>query len=303
MGNSQNISAWWKNFTVVIHDINKPLVAWKTIAKEVYQLTAEIPGVPATETEPEIPATPATYRLNVYPIDRNDLGADLPDVQVGYKLMDFVGQVYDIIAVNETFTTIEVADILLCGYCPQSGRPAMIYKDSDAGSIPPPPTIETRWVVVSATCLLDESLNNTGQQEVVSKKQRLSGTEWIDTGEITTDIITNTADCPPPAPDPYGAWQYVGLAWSAVSSQEIIFTVGVTKTVNTMIVSGNNYLFLSIPTALSFTVTDGSGVEITDFFVDITTPDERVGYQPNKVWRKNPKYSSGAALKIFLTIS
>lgn len=303
MGNTQKISAWWKNYTLVISDINNPAIAWETIAEEVYQLTAEVPGVPATETELEIPATPATYRVTVHPVDLNDPGADEPIVEVGFKFMDFIGQVYEIIAVNETLTQIDVSDIFLSGYCPPSGRPAIIYKDSDAGSTPPPPPVQTRWVVVTKTCLLDEEMHNTGQQEVVSKKQRLSGGEWIDTGETSTDIITNYAECPPPAPDPYGAWQYVGLTWDAEDSQEITFTMGVKKTVNTMTATGNNYLFLSIPTALSFTAIDGSGVEITDFFVDTTTTDEREGYQPNKVWRKNPKYSSGASLKIFLTIS
>ena len=298
MGNTSNISAWWKNLTVFISQINNPAVAWETNCEEVYQLTPEVLATESAE------AVPATYRLNVYPVDLNDPGADNIDVEIGYKLMDYIGQVYEVIAVSEDKKVIDVADILLCGYCPPSGRPALIFNDSSQGTTPPPKPFESRWVVVSKTCLLDEELHNTGEQEVVSKKQKLEGATWEDTGETTKNIVTNHADCPPPqppAPDPYRAAQFVGLVWDANSAQEISFTVGVMKKINTMTAAGNNYLFLSIPTALSFSVADGTGVDITDMFVSVGT-DNKTGYQPNTVWRKNPKYSSGAVLKIHLTI-
>lgn len=166
-----------------------------------------------------------------------------------------------------------------------------------------PPSVQIRWTVISESCLVDEEMNNTGQQEVIRKKEKYN-TEtqtWEDAGETTKDIVTNHSDCPPPAPDPYRAAQFVGLVWDANSAQEISFSVGTMKKVNTMTAAGNNYLFLSIPTALSFNVVDGTGVDITDMFVSVGT-DNKTGYQPNTVWRKNPKYSSGAVLKIHLTI-
>lgn len=115
---TNKLSTLWTNFTTDIVGISQPLVAWETVAKEVIQLTDKITvgGV----------ITPATYRVYVFPVDLNDFGASDRDVEVGYNLMDFFGQVFSIIAVNVD-DSIDVSDDLLGDYCPVSGLPTMIY--------------------------------------------------------------------------------------------------------------------------------------------------------------------------------
>lgn len=300
MANSAHISAYWKKFTVVTSEINNPSVAWKTIAKEVRQITAEVPGTPATELEEEVPAIPATYRLNVYPINLNDKGAKKPDIEVGYKLMDYIGQVYDIIALNGL--TIDVSDILLSGYCPPSGRPAMVYKESSNPLPPVVPVGETRWVVTSASCLLDGNGINTGQQEVKKKKQKYNTeTEaWEDVGETTTDIITNTSACPPPAPDPYRIAVYTGMTWVALSAVELTFSPSMTVKCPT--VSGWNYIFLSTPTGRGKpTIRNAMNIDISNQFSSVGS-DNKSGYQPNTVWRKDSVHSTSKVTTYYLTM-
>lgn len=300
MANSAHISAYWKKFTVVTSEINNPSVAWKTIAKEVRQITAEVPGTPATELEEEVPAIPATYRLNVYPINLNDKGAKKPDIEIGYKLMDYIGQVYDIIALNGL--TIDVSDILLSGYCPPSGRPAMVYKESSNPLPPVVPVGETRWVVTSASCLLDGNGINTGQQEVKKKKQKYNTeTEaWEDVGETTTDIITNTSACPLPAPDPYRIAHMVGKSYNTLLATEISYSSSVIISSNTA--SGYNYFYVSTPTVFGKpTIKDDMGSDISYQLVSGGS-DNKAGYQPNTVWKLSGLFSTAYKTKFYITL-
>lgn len=89
-----------------------PTVSWRTIAANVFLLTAETPTVPAT------------YRLTVAPVDTNNPGAG--QKEIGYYLVDYVGVPYSIIAVDTN--TIDVSDDFRVGICPTSGKSAIIYK-------------------------------------------------------------------------------------------------------------------------------------------------------------------------------
>ena len=87
-------------------------VSWRTLAKDVFQLTRETVD------------NPATYRMTVKAIDSNDPGAGLKEI--GYTLFDFIGIPYSII--GTTSTTIDVSDDFRTGKCPTSGKNAFICK-------------------------------------------------------------------------------------------------------------------------------------------------------------------------------
>ena len=103
-----------------------PTVDWKTIAKNVILLTE------ATET------LPATFRVTVKPVDVNEQGAALAVKKVGFYLVDYVGHIYKIIAINVDGQTdqIEVSDDFFTGVCPQIERPARIYESVWKGRSP-----------------------------------------------------------------------------------------------------------------------------------------------------------------------
>lgn len=94
-----------------------PTVAWRTLAANVYRLTAE------TEEDP------ATYRVTVAVVNSNDIGAG--EKEIGYYLVDYIGVPYSIIDVDTN--TVDVSDDFRTGKCPTSGKNAIIYKSVYAG--------------------------------------------------------------------------------------------------------------------------------------------------------------------------
>lgn len=100
--------------------LHKPEVAWKTIVKDIVMLEAY------------------RYRLTVVPVDVNEPGAMLAVKEVGFFLIDFVGSVYIIAAINvgSDPTKIEVTDDFHTGYSPQSGQPAIVFKSAWDGTAP-----------------------------------------------------------------------------------------------------------------------------------------------------------------------
>lgn len=94
-----------------------PDLAWRTLAKDVFQLTRE------TDDDP------ATYRMTVKPIDTNDIGQGLKEI--GYPFTDNFGTPYKIIAVDTN--TIDVEDIFRTGLCPTSGKEGWIHKSAYKG--------------------------------------------------------------------------------------------------------------------------------------------------------------------------
>jgi hypothetical protein len=92
-------------------------VAWRTLAKDVFQLTRETVN------------NPATYRLTVSAIDTNNPGANLKEI--GYNIIDFWGVPYPIIGIGSTY--VDVEDIFRVGRCPMSGQMALVYKSAFDG--------------------------------------------------------------------------------------------------------------------------------------------------------------------------
>jgi len=89
-----------------------PQIAWRSLARDVFQLTR------GTANDP------ATYRLTVSVIDTNNVGAG--QKEIGFYLVDFWGVPFLIIGVASTY--IDVEDSFRVGRCPASGQMAIIYK-------------------------------------------------------------------------------------------------------------------------------------------------------------------------------
>lgn len=89
-----------------------PQIAWRTLTKDVFQLTKE------TDTEP------ATYRMTVKAIDTNNPGAG--EKEIGYCVVDYLGSIFPIIGVDTT--TVDIQDIFRTGGCPTCGQMAIIYQ-------------------------------------------------------------------------------------------------------------------------------------------------------------------------------
>ncbi len=87
-------------------------VAWRTLAKDVFQLTRETVNAPAT------------YRCTVKAVDTNNPGAGTK--AIGYFMVDFWGVPYSIIGVSAT--TVDAQDDFRTGRCPTSGEMAIIYQ-------------------------------------------------------------------------------------------------------------------------------------------------------------------------------
>lgn len=166
-----------------------------------------------------------------------------------------------------------------------------------------PPSVQIRWTVISESCLVDEEMNNTGQQEVVKKKEKYN-TEtqtWEDAGETTKEIITNHTACPPPAPDPYRIAQWVGQTWDAENAVNIPFSTS-KITVNSLVAAGYNYIFFSTPTALGKPeILNALGIDISYQFTSVGT-DNKTGYQANTVWKIGGLFSTARKTTFYITV-
>lgn len=89
-----------------------PQVAWRSFAKDVFQLTRETVN------------NPSTYRVTVSVIDTNNPGAGTK--AIGFWIMDYWGVPYLIIATASG--SVDVQDYFRVGRCPTSGQMAIIYK-------------------------------------------------------------------------------------------------------------------------------------------------------------------------------
>ncbi len=92
-------------------------VAWRSLAKDVFQLTRETVNAPAT------------YRCTVSAVDTNNPGAGTK--AIGYYMVDFWGVPYSIIGVSST--TVDIQDDFRVGRCPTSGQMAIIYQSVFSG--------------------------------------------------------------------------------------------------------------------------------------------------------------------------
>ena len=98
----------------------KSLVAWRTIANKVVQLTK------ATTL------LLATYRVYVSPTDRHDIGAGT--VGVGFYFISYMGNPYLIVGVGAGY--IDVEDSFRFRKCPTSGKNGIVYKSVGNGDSP-----------------------------------------------------------------------------------------------------------------------------------------------------------------------
>ena len=92
-------------------------IAWRTIAKNVFQLTRE------TEQ------SPATYRMEVGVIDSNDKGAGEKVADMWFT--DFIGNPYLVIDLRGD--SIDVSDFFRIGDCPYSGKNGWLHKSAYKG--------------------------------------------------------------------------------------------------------------------------------------------------------------------------
>lgn len=89
-----------------------PQIAWRTLVRNVFQLTRETIN------------DAATYRCSVAAIDTNDVGAG--QKEIGYYLVDHWGVPYLIVGIGSGY--IDVQDDFRVGRCPTSGMNGVVYK-------------------------------------------------------------------------------------------------------------------------------------------------------------------------------
>ena len=94
-----------------------PLIAWRTIAANVVQLTREDEDIPST------------YRITVAVIDTNDIGKGQKDDTCFFT--DNSGIPYKII--DTDIDTIDVIDIFKTGLCPVGGKEGWVHKTAYKG--------------------------------------------------------------------------------------------------------------------------------------------------------------------------
>ena len=97
-----------------------PQVAWTTIVRNVIMLSSN------------------TYRITISPLNPNEPGANLHDISIGYYLKDYAGYTFTIIGVfvDGDIDNVIVSDDLPCGFGPQSGQYAYVYKSVGDGDAP-----------------------------------------------------------------------------------------------------------------------------------------------------------------------
>lgn len=99
-----------------------PTVAWSFKVRNVILLTSE-----TTEN-------PATFRCTANPFDSSEPGANTADKEIGYVVVDNVGNLYSVI---DTGTyTVDLSDDFRSGVGPQTGKWAVISKTVGDGTAP-----------------------------------------------------------------------------------------------------------------------------------------------------------------------
>jgi hypothetical protein len=150
-----------------------PTVAWTTIVNDVVLLT------------------PTTYRVTVSPLDINEPGAPVMDLQVGYYLKDYIGVSYNITAINVGGNPnhIEVTDSLGVGYGPQTGQFGYIYKSVGDGRSPFLAPIRHRRLDLSALDMsreveLDVIWKNLLNLDQTSTQTIVNGIPLLEAGRV-----------------------------------------------------------------------------------------------------------------------
>lgn len=121
----------------------KPIVAWRTVIKEVVMISAESE------------LTPAIYQLTVEPVDTTNPGASTADKAVGYYVMDYLGHIYRITEINVGGNPkrIKVSDDFRWQLSPINGKQGIVYKSVGEGTAP--------WLAVTYGTHLSSTAANT----------------------------------------------------------------------------------------------------------------------------------------------
>lgn len=104
----------------------KPEVAWRTFVKEAVLISAETI------------LTPAVYQITVEPVDLTNPGASTSEKDIGYNILDYLGHVYRITAINVGGNSkrILVSDDFRWKQSPINGKQAIVYKSVGGGFAP-----------------------------------------------------------------------------------------------------------------------------------------------------------------------
>lgn len=104
----------------------KPEVAWRTIIKEAVLIQVETALVPAV------------YQVTVEPVDMTNPGASTADKAVNYNILDYLGHIYRITAINVGGNPrrVLVSDDFRWKQSPINGKQAIVYKSVGGGFAP-----------------------------------------------------------------------------------------------------------------------------------------------------------------------
>ena len=104
----------------------KPEVAWRTVIRESVLIQAETD------------ITPAIYQVTVEPLDITDPGANTAVKAINDNILDYLGHVYRITAVNVGGNSkrVLVSDDFRWGQSPINGKQAIVYRSVGGGFAP-----------------------------------------------------------------------------------------------------------------------------------------------------------------------
>lgn len=149
----------------------KPEVAWRTIIKEAVLIQVETALVPAV------------YQVTVEPVDMTNPGASTADKAVNYNILDYLGHIYRITAINVGGNPrrVLVSDDFRWRQSPINGKQAIVYKSVGGGFAP--------WLAATYGTHLASTAANTaaGIDNAILWKT----TEKIEFTNTQTPSITN----------------------------------------------------------------------------------------------------------------
>ena len=149
----------------------KPEVAWRTVIRESVLIQAETD------------ITPAIYQVTVEPLDITDPGANTAVKAINDNILDYLGHVYRITAVNVGGNSkrVLVSDDFRWGQSPINGKQAIVYRSVGGGFAP--------WLAATYGTHLASTAANTaaGIDNAILWKT----TEKIEFTNTQTPSITN----------------------------------------------------------------------------------------------------------------
>ena len=184
-----------------------PLVAWRTVVRDVYM------------------ADSTTYEVTVARENPNDPGALTESVQVGYYLRDYVGHTYTVSAISVGGDThrIRVTDDLLCGIGPANDFIGFIYKSVGDGDAPYIAPIQYR---VLDSCAFDYAHGvelDVLWKNLLHLNQAIPQTVYGGIPVFSTGLSTDFVDFDM---TPTGSMQEGRMAWDATEITPVVGIAG-----------------------------------------------------------------------------